>query len=273
MRIALYSDLHREFRDWEPPAIDVDVVILAGDVAVHTRGLDWATTAFRHDGASPEIIYVAGNHEYYGSDYLDMLGQMQSPVWDSSGVHFLERRSLYMKDVRFFGCTLWSGFDLYGADKASEYMSVAQRHINDFLMITTDGGKLLTPQDTRELYRASVAWLDAELGKPYAGKTVVVTHFAPHRRCVAPEHQGSAVSPYFVSDLAWLMEKHRVNLWCYGHTHTNTDFIVEWRDCATGIAEGCRVISNQLGYPGERVRNEFGELLDTGFKSDLVVTL
>lgn len=89
-------------------------------------------------------------------------------------------------------------------------------------------------------------------------KTVVVTHFAPHRRCVAPEHQGGDITPYFVTDLSWLMEKHRIDIWCYGHTHTNSDFVAE---------NGCRIISNQRGYMREAMAG------GTGFWCDLVLEL
>ena len=39
MRCALYSDLHLEIKGWVPPLLDVDVVILAGDIGSHTHGL------------------------------------------------------------------------------------------------------------------------------------------------------------------------------------------------------------------------------------------
>lgn len=42
MRIALYSDLHLEIEAWTPPETDVEVVILAGDIHSHTKGLSWA---------------------------------------------------------------------------------------------------------------------------------------------------------------------------------------------------------------------------------------
>lgn len=248
MRFALYSDLHREVRAWEPPALDVDLVILAGDISSHTRGLTWAAATFQQP-----VIYVAGNHEYYGAQ-LGMLAELQKPV--QAHVHFLERNTFELAGVRFLGCTLWSGFDLHGADKADVYMGYARRSINDFWMINAKGGKLLEPRDTQKLHRTAVRWLDAELSKPFAGKTVVVTHFAPHRGCVAPQHEGSDVSPYFVTDLSRLMEKHRIDVWCHGHTHTNTDFIAEG---------GCRVISNQLGYPSEQACG--------GFRKDLVIEL
>lgn len=113
-------------------------------------------------------------------------------------------------------------------------MAVAKRSINDYWMIYGKGGKRLEPRDTLKLHLTAVRWLDAELSKPFDGKTVVVTHFAPHRGCVPPQYEGSEMSPYFVTDLSRLMKKHQISVWCHGHTHTNTDFLAEG---------GCRVIS------------------------------
>lgn len=250
MRFALYSDLHLEIKAWEPPVLDVDVVILAGDIGGHTRGLAWAAATFQQP-----VIYVAGNHEYYEA-HLGMLAELQKPAWEHSGTYFFEKRSFELNGVRFLGCTLWSGFDLNGADKADAYMAVAKRGINDYWMIYARGGKTLEPRDTLKLHRTAVRWLDSELSKPFSGKTVVVTHFAPHRGCVAPQYEGSDMSPYFVSDLSRLMQKHRIDVWCHGHTHTNNDFMAEG---------GCRVISNQLGYPNEQA--------SIGFRNDLIVEL
>jgi predicted phosphodiesterase len=249
MRFALYSDLHLEFAPWDPPALDVDLVVLAGDISSHTHGLTWASSAFEQP-----IVYVAGNHEYY-DEHLGLLAELQRPHWEHAGVHFLERQSIEIGGVRFLGCTLWSGFDLHGADKVDAFMAAARNHINDYWMIRAKSGKRFDPRDTQKLHRADVRWLDAELSKSFDGKTVVVTHFAPHSSCVAPMHQGSDVSPYFVSDLAWLMKKHRIDIWCYGHTHTNIDFVAE---------NGCRVISNQRGYPSEQSR---------GFRPDLTIEI
>lgn len=251
MRFALYSDLHREVKAWEPPALDVDVVILAGDIASHTHGLTWAAATFPQP-----VLYVAGNHEFYDASF-GLLAQLHKPVWEQSGVTFLERRAVELNGVRFLGCTLWSGFDLHGVGAQQALaMTTARRNINDYWMIRGHDGKRLEPRETLSIYRKSVAWLDAELSKPFVGKTVVITHFAPHRGCVAPQHEGSDVSPYFVSDQSRLMEKHRINVWCHGHTHTNNDFIAEG---------GCRVLSNQLGYPSEQA--------SVGFRNDLVVEL
>lgn len=46
MRIHLLSDLHNEFDLFEPEVRDADVVILAGDINVKTRGVEWAKNTF-----------------------------------------------------------------------------------------------------------------------------------------------------------------------------------------------------------------------------------
>ena len=255
MKIALYSDLHREIKEWTAPelASDVDVMILAGDIGSHTHGLDWATTAF----PGVHTLYIAGNHEYY-SAHLGMLAELQKPL--AGRCHFLEKQTFEHQGVRFLGCTLWSAFDLYGIEGMRNAMSTAGNSINDYWSIYAAGGKLLEPSDTLKLHRKAVQWLDTELSKPFDGKTVVITHFAPHRQCVDQKHTGSALSPYFVTDLTWIMRKHRIDAWCYGHTHSNIRFIEE--------ESGCLVTTNQLCYPSERSRTEFGIEFDSGFRND-----
>lgn len=255
MKFALFSDLHREVMQtpWEPTPLEVDAVILAGDIGRGTEGLSWAAKTFPSWPGSPEIIYVPGNHEYYRED-LSLLEQMTDPIWAHCGIQVLERRSVVVAGVRILGCTLWSGFDLYGKALQETCMAAAYAGILDYQRITVDGSRDLVPEDTRRLYLESVAWLDQELAKPFAGKTMVVTHFAPHPRCVASQYQGGALTPYFVSDLSGVMEAHQIAVWCYGHTHTNIDFL-------TG--GGCRVLSNQLGYPSEAE--------NVGFRSHLII--
>jgi len=255
MKIALYSDLHLEClsEPWQPPFVDVDVVILAGDIASHTHGLKWATSAFAHWPGQPAIFYIAGNHEYYDA-HLGLLAELRKPDWEQAGVRLLEKDSAVLPGLRILGCTLWSSFDLYGASHIDMSMNEAKRAINDYWIIKASGGQLLKPLDTRRLHRLSTQWLAKELRKPFDGKTLVVTHFAPHRCCVAPQHENSALSPYFVSDLSYLMATYSIDVWCHGHTHTNNDFIAE---------NGCRVVSNQRGYPGE--------IANSGFRPELVI--
>lgn len=259
MKIALYSDLHLEMilrlkgtLGWEPPVLDVDVVILAGDIGTHTHGIEWAASAFRQCPVSPEIIYVAGNHEYYGAHLHDLTAQMKKTA-AKFGIHFLDNRMIEIRGVRFLGTTLWSDFRLYGSDDGSaNSIRAARNQISDYSTIFGTDRKFIEPGDTIQLHRKARAFLEHELAKPFDGKTVVVTHFAPHRGCVEARFEGGLLTPYFTVDMAPLMQKHPIDLWAFGHTHYNVDF----------VDHGCRVVSNQRGYPREQSQ---------GFRDDLVI--
>ena len=66
MRIRVLSDLHLEFEDWNPPKADADVVVLAGDIHVGVKGIEWARRSFP---LSP-VVCVPWRPESYpcGSD-------------------------------------------------------------------------------------------------------------------------------------------------------------------------------------------------------------
>ena len=46
MRIRLLSDLHLEYCLWEPPKVEADVVVLAGDIHNGLAGIRWAAEQF-----------------------------------------------------------------------------------------------------------------------------------------------------------------------------------------------------------------------------------
>lgn len=267
MKIALVSDLHHEWGDWLPSeaARSADVVILAGDVEHGTLGIQWASRSF----PGQTVVYVAGNHEFYRNS-LDLVEKLREPEWKAHGVHFLERSVLELPGVRILGATLWSGFSLHGGGEAQQAsMATAQERINDYWDIRVrDEGPMLTPSDTLAAHEATVTWLDQALAQPYEGKTVVVTHFPPLPQCVHPEMEGTALAPYYATDLSWLMEKYPIDLWCHGHTHSNTDFLGP---------NGCHILSNHRGYPGQHTGDKEGEQQGKPskhpFRPDLVVTL
>ena len=61
MKIHILCDLHVEFGNFVPPVVGADVVVLAGDVHVKDRGLQWI---FDQKFEIP-VLYVLGNHEFY----------------------------------------------------------------------------------------------------------------------------------------------------------------------------------------------------------------
>lgn len=239
MRLHVVSDLHVEFAAFEPPTVEADVVVLAGDVGLGTAGIRLAR---RWSGGRP-VLFVAGNHEYYGHALPALTGELRFAAADST-VHVLENDEVVLNGVRFLGCTLWSDFLAAGADELERSMAVCARLLNDYEVISwSEEGRRLRPEDTRALHVASRRWLTSRLAVPHDGPTVVITHHAPlvHMRPSSPAHR--ALLGAFASDLSPLMEQNRIDLWIHGHLHRAADLDVA----------GTHVMSNPRGYPHEQV--------------------
>ena len=250
MRLLVLSDLHVEFAPMDAlegaQRIDrgVDVVVLAGDIHVGVQGLVWARETF----PDKPIVYVAGNHELYDGDW-DLGLQLMRTRAQQLGVYFLENDHIDIDGVRFLGATLWTDFELFGADQRDAAMAVARRTMVDYRAIAVGqrgadhglaGQGKLQPLDTLERHRHSRAWLDAALAQTPPKRTVVVTHHYPSFRSTAPMYQSDLGSAAFGSNLEHWMG--RAALWVHGHTHSSFDY---------GLG-GTRVVCNPRGYPMRR---------------------
>ena len=246
MRALILSDLHLEFGRMSPvhagERIDegVDVVVLAGDIAEGIQGIRWARETF----IMKEIVYIAGNHEYYDR-HCETLQQDMRSTATRMGVHLLDQDSVELFGVRFLGATLWTDFAFFGEEKKRTAMFEAERYMNDYKCIQTSfvlpeyensRSRLLEPCDTIRMHESAVTWLGQELeaGKP--DKTVVVTHMAPHRQSVHPRHANDILTAAYASDLSHLMGKSA--LWVHGHMHDSLDYQVN----------RTRVLCNPRGY-------------------------
>jgi hypothetical protein len=199
------------------------------------------------------IVYALGNHEYYGHVFPDLAQRCRAAA-AGSGVAVLEDEVLVLGEVRILGCTLWADFQLFGADYEEECLTIADGQVMDYRAIKTVSGKQLRARDTQQRHKRSRAWLESELGRPWPGKTVIVTHHGAYWGMSHPHYQNQA-SAAFVSDLRAVLARYPIDLWISGHTHASAD---------TELS-GVRLISNQRGYPREQVPG--------GFKPDLVITV
>jgi predicted phosphodiesterase len=240
--VHVLSDLHLERAPLEygdGAAPDADVLVLAGDIARGTSGIAWAR---QHAGGRP-VLYIAGNHEFYGHTLPGLLAELRT-VAAGSPVHVLEDGELVVDGVRFLGCTLWSDFEFAGPELRERSMELCERLVRDYTHIRADGGdRRLTARDTLARHQHSRRWLAERLAEPFEGPTVVVTHHAPAIRGRPDGSVLRAVAGAFASDLTELMGADRVALWIYGHTHRAADFAVG----------GTRVLSNPRGYPQQPV--------------------
>jgi len=235
MRLQVLSDLHLEFGDYTPKKTDADVVILAGDIHQGHQGIQWAKRRF----PKKPIIYLMGNHEFYGCDMRPLLEGCQAET-RGSNICLLENQSVHIGGITFLGCTLWTDFKLW--PKPAEAMEAARDYLTDFKVIRTSSGRL-RPADTVQFHQASVAWLKSQLNQNSPEKTVIITHHAPSSRSIPPQNAGDIISAAFASDLEPLILASRVSLWIHGHTHHNVDYKIG----------ATRIYSNQRGYPDERL--------------------
>jgi predicted phosphodiesterase len=239
MRLYVLSDLHLEQEPFAPPNVQADLVVLAGDVGRGTSGVQWA----REWANGRPMLYVAGNHEFYGHAWPGLIDELRS-VAAGSALHVLENDERIIGGVRFLGCTLWSDFEFDGPERREASMRVCERVVNDYGQIElATQGRPLAAEDTRAAHLASREWLRAKLAEPFDGATVVVTHHAPLIRTRPSSPVWRALAGAFASDLTELMGSKRVALWIFGHTHRAADLNVR----------GTRVVSNPRGYPHEPV--------------------
>jgi len=239
MKLHILNDLHIEFEDFDPPATDADVVILAGDIGVGLEGLRWAEDRF----PDRPVIYVPGNHEFYHHD-LNLIEELKAQA--PGHIHVLNDDHVVIDGVRFLGSILWTDFALYGEGERFYAMKTAEKWMTDFSIIRNDGRKF-TPRDAVQLHTASRGWLASMLAEPFDGSTVVVTHHAPSSRSVHPRYARDQLTPAFASSLEMMMDGERAALWVHGHMHDSFDYEIY----------GTRVVCNPRGYAPNALNSEF----------------
>jgi 3',5'-cyclic AMP phosphodiesterase CpdA len=199
MKIHVLSDLHLEFMPFDPPETDADVVVLAGDIGKGVQGIHWARGSF----PDKEIIFVPGNHEFYGAQRLETLAAMRIAARECE-IHMLDDNDLVIQGVRFLGATLWTDFMLFGEAEKPWAMREGQHCLADFRVIGEGLAGHFSPTHSVRLHEASLAWLKAKLAEPFNCKTVVVTHHLPSALSVADRFIDESLSACFASNLYYL---------------------------------------------------------------------
>lgn len=238
LRIRYFGDLHLEFTEMRPctlASVGEDLVVLAGDIATGLDGIRWAQNAFE----GRPVVYVLGNHEFYGHDFDDLIVKARA-MCAGSNVHFLENDFVDLAGHRIIGCTLWTDFRLLGAELAGDAAAYASVTMADYSAIRRKGRRL-SVRDTIARCQASREWLTDQITastKP----VLVVTHHAPSFCTMNPLFEGSISNAAFHNAFDELIRL-PVQAWIHGHNHYTT----------LERVNGIPVMANQRGYPGEPV--------------------
>jgi Icc-related predicted phosphoesterase len=232
MKIQVLSDLHLEFQDYTPTKTDADVVVLAGDIHVKAQGVKWAQKHF-----DCPVVYVLGNHEYYGGSLGRTLRKLKEAA-EGSNVHVLEQESLVLGGVRFLGGTLWTDYRLTGNQVLAQWD--AQQTMTDFRKIRDEQFRKVRPHQLAEKHYDLRRFIEQQLAAPFEGKTVVVTHHAPSGASIHPRYKDSPshLVASYASPLEQYFDPEAVALWVHGHMHDSFDYELA----------GTRVVCNPRGY-------------------------
>lgn len=226
MRIHILSDIHLEFhKDRWPAVVDrltfgADVLVLAGDIC---RGDQIQDVMRVFCARYPHVIYVHGNHEYYGN--TRPLSHSQIAAAENKNLHWLNCNAVKIDDVHFVGAPLWFKRD----DRAPKWAMNDFHHISNF-------EEWVYGENTRA---TEFLW------EHVTSESVVVTHHLPLERSVAPQYKNNPLNPFFLCDMSDVIKRRMPELWIHGHTHEPMDY----------IEKRTRVVCNPLGYPHETPRN------------------
>ncbi|MBA9030956.1 metallophosphoesterase [Rhizobium leguminosarum] len=270
MRAWIISDLHYSPTDalmgmpFRVP--DADICICAGDIS---ENISISIAYLRRDiERHMPVILVLGNHDYYNGS-LDFALERARREIAGTRIRLLENQSIEIGDIRFVGATLWTDFAVsIGGD---EHVPPEERRaiafglvpslMADFSCIFRSDSRrpgengLITVREILERHIASRSYIDQEFEKPFAGRTIVVTHHAPLTQSFYARYFGHVTNAAFGSDLSDLIARRRPSVWIHGHIHRFRDY----------MAGGTRVICNPRGYGGERETS--------GFRAGFVIDL
>lgn len=258
MKIRYVSDLHLEHRaelgevgrlsllsyKLIPPMPDDanTILVLAGDI--HPSLDDLMTFIEKLIPRFLRVIHVPGNHELYGNEfnsyadaYLD--ASMRSPLFMNFWPGCIDGIAVYTLDDTVFLCgTMWgTGDDGH----------VLMNQLNDFKYIeyenrtwTVEDMILMNQKSKREL----LGHLDFWTSNHTVNNIVVITHHAPVKKVLK---RPGVVDGGYWSGCEQFMSTPKLKAWIYGHTH-HAQFVNDygWGDCV--------VMSNPLGYPGEKTK-------------------
>ena len=251
MKLWILSDLHidvnRRFPFTLPePHPPHDAVIVAGDICQGVA--DGVRFIVGENLNAKPVLYVAGNHEFYGHDRHGALAEGRAEAARHQNIHLLERDSVVIDGVEFSGCTLWTDYNYAGMREQARAMHWAARRISDHRLIS-DGKGSWSPEQALQEHRGSRTWLSDRLTQSSARTKVVVTHHAPSRSSVQPRYRDDLLTAAFASDLDELVAK--ADLWVHGHLHASADYVLA----------GCRVVANPRGYVGIKEDRDFNPAL------------
>ena len=231
MVVRAISDTHLEYhmdggvgftKSLDPAG--VDVLILAGDIGNFGGRRQNNLMAGLHVMCQkfPHVVYVRGNHEFYGVHRDPLRQAFRDFVADGHpNFYLLDNSTITIQGQRFIGATMWF--------LDSPRTVTLRAGWSDFINIPQFGRWWLREAQNTQAF----------LKKEMRSTDVVVTHYCPSWSSEDPRYRGSSSAEFFIVNMEPLILRVQPRLWVHGHTHRSFDYKID----------RTRVVCNPLGYP------------------------
>jgi predicted phosphodiesterase len=229
MKIQIVSDLHLEFLNsyqteelaYKISNSPAETLILAGDICSFKLPnidnlysfLDIVEDRFEN------IIYVVGNHEYYGCSFKEVQCQILILLTNYHNVHTLENNQITIDYITFYGTTLWF--------EENVDTSMFRQYLNDYRCI----------QDFNPDAWSRKAIQFIKNVPDDDSKKVLITHHVPHSRFIYEKYVGNDMNCFYLNEIGKFLGK--FDLVTFGHSHESVNY---------QFSDRCRAISNPRGY-------------------------
>lgn len=225
-RYHVISDIHLEFTDNPVSTLktlysqskvekkEPHVLILAGDIITLTHKNLFDVFRFFSEKYN-EVIYVPGNHEYYGC----------SLPFGESRLHELHEKFPGVNICKSDAIPVTAATGWF----SPEYNPKYEPWLNDFNRIK--GFKEALPV----LHATDLAHIKENLRKD----DILIMHYLPTPQSISKEYAGDPRNCFYLNDISELIMERKPKLVVHGHTHTPCDYF---------FGE-TRIVANPLDYP------------------------
>ena len=182
-----------------------DTIIFNGDICSPKYQLDFLISYLTNK--VDHIIYVAGNHEYYGSSIQEIDNYITSLEDKYLNFSFLNNKKIVVNGVEILGGTGWSNI-----------LNQRVGSLNDLKTI-----KNMSPERMTKLHEEFVLFLKTNIDSNK--NQVIVSHFLPSSGVITEYHKNSELNFYFCNGVYDKNYELSPKYWLYGHDHSKNQKI------------------------------------------------
>lgn len=233
MKILIMSDLHLDCEQDKGKSFvesisskEIDVLVLAGDISCAENipiTLKYFCQKFN------KVIYVHGNHEYYGAAKKHVISWTYDALAENPNLIWLNNDFIEIDGFRFVGSPLW--FETNEKDFLTSY------HYNDFIFI---------PSFEDWIEQESLSCRNYLLNN-VSSQDIVITHFVPTNKSFYGKFKLNYLNKYYINNLEGLIIDKQPKMWIHGHTHHSSNYVLN----------KTKIICNPKGYDFDEVNLKF----------------